>query len=123
MKQIAHASEGAFLYYWQPRAVGFIGIRVGLGHAWIIVGVAKRPEQLLVIGPGPAIPVQQQDETEEFREVRREVTAQHPELEQVLSGQLSVEEASRNCAASGIPDFTSDTAAPGRRTINRLGTW
>ena len=91
MKSIRRGKGETFIYFWQRRRRGFIGIRVGETHAWVIVGDAKEPERLLVIGPGPSIPIEPGSEREEFRQVSREVAAQHPELERFLSGEISFE--------------------------------
>ncbi len=93
MKAIRRGKKGTFVYFWQRRRRGFIGIRVGQSHAWVIVGDAIEPEELLVIGPGPKIPVEPGSEREEFREVCREVSAQHPELERFLTGEITLESA------------------------------
>jgi len=94
MKAIRRAKGETFVYFWQRRRRGFIGIRVGRSQAWVIVGDAKEPEDLLVIGPGPAIPLEPGSEREEFREVCREVSAQHPELERFLRGEIPFESVS-----------------------------
>jgi len=91
MKSIRRGKGETFIYFWQRRRRGFIGIRVGQTHAWVIVGDANKPEELLVIGPGPSIPIEPGSEREEFRQVCREVAAQHPELERFLSGEISFE--------------------------------
>jgi hypothetical protein len=123
VKEIVRGPEGSFLYYWKARKVGFVGIRISLTHAWVIVGVAKRPEQLLVIGPGPSLPVRAEEETEEFREVRGEVAACHPELEQVLSGAVSIEEVAGPNAVSATTEPVSENGFLPRRTISRTRSW
>jgi hypothetical protein len=89
MKSVRRGKGEIFVYFWQRRTRGFIGIRVGQTHAWVIVGDAPEPEKLLVIGPGPRLPIEPGSEREEFREVYREVAAQHPELERFLKGEIS----------------------------------
>ena len=91
MKTIRRGKGETFVYFWQRRRRGFIGIRVGRSQAWVIVGDATEPEELLVIGPGPKIPIEPGSEREEFREVCREVGAQHPELERLLKGEITIE--------------------------------
>ncbi len=93
MKRIRRSPQGTFIYYWQRRKRGFIGIRVSHTHAWVIVGDSPDPEQLLVIGPGPAIPLAPESQTPEFQDVLREVAPQHPELERLLSGDITFETA------------------------------
>ena len=93
MKSIRRGKGETFIYFWQRRRRGFIGIRVGHTHAWVIVGDANEPEELLVIGPGASIPIKPGSEREEFREVYREVAAQHPELQRLLNGEISVDSA------------------------------
>jgi hypothetical protein len=119
MKRISRTSDGTFIYYWQPRKRGFVGIRVGATHAWVIVGVEENPEHWLVIGPGPNIPVEPENETEEFREVRREVAAQHPELEQFLRGEISIETASATGIVSQPRAFSAKAGLPRHRTSPR----
>ena len=93
MKRIQRSPHQTFIYYWQRRKRGFIGIRVSHTHAWVIVGDSTNPEELLVIGPGPAIPLTPESQTQEFRDVLREVAPQHPELERLLSGDITFETA------------------------------
>jgi hypothetical protein len=93
MKRIRRKPEGTYIYYWQRRRRGYIGIRVSSTHAWVIVGNAPDPEDLIVIGPGPTIPLEPGNQTQEFREVLSEVADQHPELERLLNGQLTFEQA------------------------------
>ena len=93
MKRVRRHLHGAYIYYWQRRKRGFIGIRVSSTHAWIIVGSTPEPEDMIVIGPGPTIPITADNQTQEFREVVDEVITQHPELERLLSGALSFEQA------------------------------
>src|SRR6266403_343977 len=93
MKRIRRSPQGTFIYYWQRRKRGFIGIRVSHTHAWVIVGVSANPEELTVIGPGPTIPLTPESQTQEFREVLLEVAPQHPELERLLTGEITFETA------------------------------
>ena len=93
MKGIARSKADIFIYYWQPRKRGFIGIRVSRTHAWIIVGNSRDPAQLVVIGPGPCIPVEQEGQPQDFAGVRQELAPEHPELERLLSGEISFDEA------------------------------
>src|SRR5436189_701007 len=93
MKRIRRHLHGTYIYYWQRRKRGYIGVRVSSTHAWVIVGNTPDPEDLIVIGPGPTIPIAPDSETPEFREVRIEVSSQHPELERLLSGEISFEQA------------------------------
>ena len=93
MKRVRRQLHGTYIYYWQRRKRGFIGIRVSDTHAWVIVGDSTDPEDLVVIGPGPAIPLTPESQTQEFREVLREVAPQHPELERLLSGEITFETA------------------------------
>jgi hypothetical protein len=93
MKRIRRSPQGTFIYYWQRRKRGFIGIRVSHTHAWVIVGDSTEPEDLLVIGPGPTIPLTPESQTQEFREVLVEMAPQHPELERLLSGEITFETA------------------------------
>ena len=93
MKFIQKTKADTFIYYWQPRKRGFIGIRASRTHAWIIVGNSKDPTQLVVIGPGPDIPIEQEGQPQEFAVVRRELAPEHPELERLLSGEISFDEA------------------------------
>src|SRR5258706_15724188 len=115
MKHVCRSSNEVFIYYWQPRKRGFIGIRVGLTHAWVIVGVENNPEEFLVIGPGPSLPVQPENETAEFREVRQEVVGQHSELEAFLPGEISIKKASEDCASAGSSSFAAESGLPGFR--------
>jgi hypothetical protein len=123
MKHVFRSSNEVFIYYWQPRKRGFIGIRVGLTHAWVIVGVESNPEELLVIGPGPSLPVQPENETAEFREVRQEVASQHPELEALLRGEISIDKASEHCAVARSSSFTAENGLPGFRAAPRSRGW
>jgi hypothetical protein len=93
MKVIQQSKADTFIYYWQARKRGFIGIRVSRTHAWIIVGNSRDPAQLVVIGPGPSIPVGQEGQPQEFAGVRRELAPEHPELERLLCGEVSFDEA------------------------------
>jgi len=93
MKLIRQSKNDTFIYYWQPRKRGYIGIRVSRTHAWIIVGHSRDPEQLVVIGPGPVVPVSPEDQSQEFAGVRSELAPEHPELERLLSGDISFDEA------------------------------
>ncbi len=91
MKAIRRDKHDTYIYYWQLRKRGFIGIRVSKTHAWIIVGNSKDPSQLVVIGPGPAIPVLEDTQPREFATVRQEMADTHPELERLLRGEISFE--------------------------------
>ena len=42
MKKIRRGKGETFVYFWQRRRRGFIGIRVGQTHAWVIVGDTGR---------------------------------------------------------------------------------
>jgi len=66
MKLVQRSKDETFIYYWQPRKRGFIGIRVSRTHAWIIVGNSRDPAQLVVIGPGPEIPIKHEGQTQDF---------------------------------------------------------
>ena len=93
MKRIRRGPQGTYIDYWQRRKRGFIGIRVSHTHAWVIVGDSIDPEHLLVIGPGPTIPLTPESQTQEFREVLHEMALQHPELERLLRGDITFEAA------------------------------
>ena len=100
MKAIRRDKHDTYIYYWQLRKRGFIGIRVSRTHAWIIVGNSKDPAQLMVIGPGPAIPVVEESQTREFASVRQEMAPSHPELERLLRGEITFDD------AIGAPETT-----------------
>ena len=70
---------------------GYIGIRVSSTHAWVIVGNANDPEDLVVIGPGPTIPITKDNPTQEFLDVLEEVSERRagdeiaPELQRAFA--------------------------------------
>ena len=93
MKRIRRHLHGTYIYYWQRRKRGFIGMRVSSTHAWVIVGNNPEPEDLIVIGPGPTIPIEPDKQTQEFTDVLIEVSSQHPELERLVRGEITFEQA------------------------------
>ncbi|HTM48709.1 MAG TPA: hypothetical protein VL285_08515 [Bryobacteraceae bacterium] len=93
MKLIRRDKSETYIYYWQPRKRGFIGMRVSRTHAWVIVGNSKDPIQLVVIGPGPTIPVIEERQPSEFAAVRLEMAPGHPELERLLKGDITFDDA------------------------------
>jgi len=91
-----------FIYYYDRTrdGAGYVGIRVGRANAWVVEGVVTigeraEPERFAPCGSAEKVPLAGEG-SERFEAIRHMITAAHPELERLLSGEISFDDANKS---------------------------
>jgi hypothetical protein len=89
--------DQTFIYYYQRRPSGtLMGIRVAHSHAWVFEGNGDDPERVPVdhrAHPLPMSSIEAPHCSEGFLNVYGPVVDEHPELQSLLTGQITFEQA------------------------------